>query len=58
MVSMFREHRVAPARMEGESEGAATARVWATLEDTGMGVLLQMLNPEKTPLVWEKVTRS
>jgi cytochrome P450 len=54
MVAMFREHRVRVARREGESEEAAKGRAVGSLEDTGMRLLLQMLNPEKTPLEWVK----
>lgn len=54
MVAMFRDHRVAPIRRKGESEEAARERAVATLKDTGMLLLLQMLHPEKTPLVWQK----
>jgi cytochrome P450 len=57
MVAMFRDHRVAPAKNEGESEGAARARAVATLKDTGMLLLMQMFHPEKTPLEWKKVTQ-
>jgi cytochrome P450 len=54
MVAMFREHCVVPVRGEGESESAARARAMATLDNTGMVLLLQMLSPEKTPLEWKK----
>jgi hypothetical protein len=54
MVAMFREHRVAPLARDGESRDSAKERVVATLEDTGMLLLLQMLHPEKTPLVWQQ----
>ncbi|KAF2709046.1 putative cytochrome P450 [Pleomassaria siparia CBS 279.74] len=54
MIAMFRDHCVAPKRRDGESEMAARGRALATLEDTGMVLLLQMLNPEKTALKWTK----
>jgi cytochrome P450 len=54
MVAMFREHRVAPMTRNGESKEAARERAVATLQDTGMLLLLQMLHPERTPLVWQK----
>jgi cytochrome P450 len=54
MVALFRDHRVAPKRRNGESAEAARLRAVATLNDTGMLLLLQMLHPEKTPLVWQK----
>jgi cytochrome P450 len=54
MVAMFREYRVAPLARDGESQKAARERAVATLEDTGMLLLLQMLHPEKTPLVWQQ----
>lgn len=54
MVAMFRDYCVAPMKRDGESQAAARARAAATLQDTGMLLLLQMLHPEKTPLVWQK----
>lgn len=54
MVAMFRDHYVEPMRRGGESEKAARARAEATLGDTGMLLLLQMLHPEKTPLRWHE----
>jgi len=54
MVAMFRDHFVAPARRNRESEVAARSRALATLKDTGMLLLLQMLHPERTPLIWRK----
>jgi cytochrome P450 len=58
MVAMFCEHCVAPMRHDGESQQAARERAVATVKDTGMLLLLQMLHPEKTPLVWQKRARS
>lgn len=54
MLSMFRDHYVAPMRRDGETHEAARQRAVDTLEDTGMLLLLQMLHPEKTPLEWRK----
>ncbi|KAF2688987.1 cytochrome P450 monooxygenase-like protein [Lentithecium fluviatile CBS 122367] len=53
MVAMFRDHFVAPARLEGEGEEAARERTRSTLRDTGMVLLLQILHPEKAPLEWK-----
>jgi cytochrome P450 len=57
MVAMFRDHCVAPMRRNGENQEAARMRVEATLKDTGMKLLLQMLHPEKTPLRWQEQHR-
>jgi hypothetical protein len=54
MVAMFRDHCVEPLRRDGESRQAARERAAATVKDTGMLLLMQMLHPEKTPLVWQK----
>ena len=54
MVAMFRDHYVAPLRRSGESQEAARERAAASVRDTGMLLLLQMLHPERTPLVWKE----
>ncbi|PSN70574.1 cytochrome P450 [Corynespora cassiicola Philippines] len=54
MVAMFHRHTVMPMQHDGESPEAARARAMDTLDDTGMMLLLQMLHPEKTPLLWQK----
>jgi cytochrome P450 len=54
MVAMFRDHSVATMRRNGENKEAARKRAEATLKDTGMLLLLQMLHPEKTPLRWQE----
>jgi len=56
MVAVFRDHCGAPARRHGKSQEAAREHAVATLQDTGMLLLLQMLHPEKIPLVWQKRT--
>lgn len=58
MVALFRDHCVAPKRRDGESAEAARDRAFATVQDTGMLLLLQMLHPEKTPLVWQERERT
>lgn len=54
MTAMFRDYYVMPKRSDGESDQVARERAKATLSDTGMLLLLQMLHPEQTPLVWQK----
>ncbi|CAI6337409.1 unnamed protein product [Periconia digitata] len=54
MVSMFRDHVIGVKRWEGESAENARERARGALRDSGMKLLLQMLRPEKTPLVWER----
>lgn len=54
MVAMFRDHCVAPVRRSGESQEVARERAAASVRDTGMLLLLQMLHPERTPLAWRE----
>lgn len=55
LVGLFRGHRVKPARLEGEDDGMARARLLDQIKmDTGMRLLLQMLHPEKALLEWTK----
>ena len=55
MAGLFRNWRVEPVPEEGEDLAMARKR-WAELveKDTGQVLLLQMLHPEKAPLVWKK----
>ncbi|KAI0843822.1 cytochrome P450 [Daldinia vernicosa] len=57
MVGLFREWRVDPAKKySGESIEAARRRVLDLIrEDSGWVLLLQILHPERAPLVWRKV---
>ncbi|KAK9799861.1 putative Cytochrome P450 [Seiridium cardinale] len=57
MVGLFRQWRVDPVKKHpGESMEEARRRVLNLIkEDTGWGLLLQMLHPERAPLVWRKV---
>ncbi|KAI6088569.1 cytochrome P450 [Hypoxylon rubiginosum] len=57
MVGLFRQWRVDPVRDHpGESIEAARRRVLNLIrEDSGWVLLLQMLHPERAPLVWRKV---
>lgn len=55
MASLFRDSRVDPVRFEGETIEDARKRVLDLIEmDSGMVLLLQMLHPERAPLVWCK----
>jgi cytochrome P450 len=56
MAAIFHDHYVVPVRQRGESEAAARQRARDTVKDTGMRLLLQMLNPGKTALEWKKRT--
>ncbi|KAI2776542.1 cytochrome P450 [Daldinia loculata] len=57
MVGLFRQWRVDPARKyPDESIEAARGRVLDLIrEDSGWVLLLQILHPERAPLVWRKV---
>ncbi|KAH6608772.1 hypothetical protein Trco_002118 [Trichoderma cornu-damae] len=55
MASLFRDWRVDPATLEGETMEAARKRVLNLIEtESAMVLLIQMLHPEKAPLVWSK----
>lgn len=61
MAVLFRGRRVEPVLMPGESPTRARKRVLDLIEnDSGSVLLLQMLHPERAPLVWKEkaVTRS
>ncbi|POS68709.1 hypothetical protein DHEL01_v212897 [Diaporthe helianthi] len=60
MVGLLRQWRVEPARTTpDESIESARQRVLDLIrEDSGWVLLLQMLHPEKAPLVWRKATLS
>lgn len=55
IASLFRDHRVDPVKLEGESIEAARERVLDLIKtDTAFRLLLQMLHPEKAPLTWSR----
>lgn len=58
MVGLFWQWRVGPAKKHpGESDEAARQRVLDLIDkDSGWVLLLQMLHPERAPLVWRKAT--
>jgi hypothetical protein len=56
LAAMFRDWKVEPQRREGESFAEARTRVLDFVEaDSGYGgLLLQLMHPEKVPLVWSR----
>jgi hypothetical protein len=55
MAGLFRDWRVEPVLENGEDLAAARKRIIRLVEeDTGQVLLLQMLHPERAPLVWKK----
>lgn len=55
IAALFREWRVDPVTNPGETLEAARERVLRFIEeDTGMVLLVQLLHPERCPLVWKK----
>lgn len=55
MATLFLDHRVDPVKMEGETMDAARKRVLHLIEtDSAPVLLLQMLHPERAPLVWSR----
>lgn len=55
IAALFKDRRVNPVTKPGESLEAARKRVLDFIvEDTGMVLLVQLLHPERCPLVWSK----
>lgn len=55
MAVLFKDWRVNPVTTSGESLDAARKRVLNLIEtDSGSVLLLQMLHPERAPLVWRR----
>lgn len=55
MATLFREWTVEPVLLQGERPGDARKRVLDLIHNESQPVLLlQMLHPEKAPLVWKK----
>ncbi|KAK3896496.1 putative cytochrome P450 [Staphylotrichum tortipilum] len=55
MAALFGGWAVEPVRREGEGEGEARRRVLQLIEnDSAPVLLLQMLHPERAPLVWRR----
>lgn len=55
MATLFLDYRVDPVKMEGETMDAARKRVLHLIEtDSAPVLLLQMLHPERAPLMWSR----
>ncbi|TVY16155.1 Cytochrome P450 4d8 [Lachnellula arida] len=55
IAGLFRDWRVEPVLQKGEDLRMARKRVMELVEkDTGQVLLLQMLHPERAPLIWRK----
>ncbi|KFA60718.1 hypothetical protein S40285_09631 [Stachybotrys chlorohalonatus IBT 40285] len=55
MATLFRDWRVDPVRVDGESFDAARERIMDLIEnDSAPVLLLQMLHPERAPLRWTR----
>lgn len=55
IAALFKDWRVYPVANPGESLEAAQKRVLDFIvEDTGMVLLVQLLHPERCPLIWRK----
>ncbi|KAI1117004.1 cytochrome P450 [Nemania sp. NC0429] len=55
MISLFADGRVNPVLADGETPDAARKRILAQIEeDSAPVLLLQMLHPERSPLVWSR----
>ncbi|KAK6207385.1 hypothetical protein LQW54_007214 [Pestalotiopsis sp. IQ-011] len=55
IASIFRDWRVDPVTFDGETVEAARQRVAHQIDtDSAMVLLIQMLHPEKSPLVWSR----
>ncbi len=51
---LFRQHRVRPATLGGESPEAATERVLRTVNDSEVGITLQMRKPKSVSVIWSR----
>lgn len=54
MAALFRNHRVGPAKLEGEDMDQARKRAADCIADSGMRLLFQMLPPESVALIWSR----
>lgn len=52
IANLFREHKVLPKRMVGESEKRARRRVLETVDDSAVKMLLQMKDPARVAVRW------
>ena len=55
MAALFRNARVRPALLQGENSETAKERVLKTVENSKVLITLQMLQPDKVPLIWTRV---
>ncbi|PBP26529.1 cytochrome P450 [Diplocarpon rosae] len=51
---LFRNHRVTPEMIEGESEEDVKKRILQTVEDSKLVMTLRMNHPERVKLIWEE----
>ena len=58
VANLFKDHRVYPERQAGEGPQQARQRVLATVKDSQVGLLLQMRDPTRVAVRWEKKSRS
>ncbi|KAA8569039.1 hypothetical protein EYC84_000712 [Monilinia fructicola] len=55
LVGLFKDYKVKPVQLEGESEEDARKRLKALIEEiTGFRLLLQLLHPDKLYFKWER----
>lgn len=55
IAALVKEYRVGPVVRDGETEADARKRVLDFIvEDTGMVLLVQLLHPERCPLMWTR----
>ncbi|MCJ1466040.1 hypothetical protein MMC07_004659 [Pseudocyphellaria aurata] len=54
MAALFKDHRVQPVLKPGENMQQACLRIMDVVEDKGMVLLLQMLNPENANVEWQR----
>ena len=52
MAMLFHHHMIEPVPMQGENMDSARKKALSTVNDSGMILLLQMLNPEKVGVRW------
>ena len=54
MATLFRDHRVRPVVVPGDSLDQARRRINEVVEDSTLGLLLQMRDPSRVAVAWDR----
>jgi cytochrome P450 len=58
MARLFKEHRVRPKLMHGETAQMASDRIMEAVRDSILDIVIKLKHPEKIGLVWERKPKS